>query len=356
MSAGAVQINNAVQEVNNLTQDNEKRINNLSIEVNRFKVYPAVKIHGGLMITKRSVFCGLLLFFVCTRAFCSKEYTLKNIPKAYIGTYIPVQYDTVLKRTKSHIQALRSSTNEYHDILMLNNTICYSDAGFHDGYAIPADEFQHFRFVQNRAGQFIVDGKGNSYRKISSHPKDYAGFEAYLLSVIFEDAVSLKNVSVKKNTVTINNQTFTVILDVNFFQYEGVSLWLSGAAGDDYALLIDGISAKIVESRYKSPKSPERLVSQKCFAQFPLFYWHDKNLLELELWHLSKQQLRYLRNLVFARHGYTFKSTELQKLYENFSWYKRNPAFSEQSFSNEEKEFVKSVLYHEEYNHFKAHD
>ena len=38
MASGAVQINNAVQEVNEITQKNKMSIDNLTHEVNKFKV------------------------------------------------------------------------------------------------------------------------------------------------------------------------------------------------------------------------------------------------------------------------------------------------------------------------------
>ena len=38
MAAGAVQINNAVQEVNEITQKNKRSIKNLAEEVGKFKV------------------------------------------------------------------------------------------------------------------------------------------------------------------------------------------------------------------------------------------------------------------------------------------------------------------------------
>ena len=38
MAAGAVQINNAIQEVNNITQQNKRSIENLTEEVGKFKV------------------------------------------------------------------------------------------------------------------------------------------------------------------------------------------------------------------------------------------------------------------------------------------------------------------------------
>jgi len=38
MASGAVQINNAVQEVNEITQKNKRSIEALSLEVSKFKV------------------------------------------------------------------------------------------------------------------------------------------------------------------------------------------------------------------------------------------------------------------------------------------------------------------------------
>ena len=38
MAAGAVQINNAVQEVNDMTQQNRQTIKSLAVEVEKFKV------------------------------------------------------------------------------------------------------------------------------------------------------------------------------------------------------------------------------------------------------------------------------------------------------------------------------
>lgn len=44
----------------------------------------------------------------------------------------------------------------------------------------------------------------------------------------------------------------------------------------------------------------------------------------LELSHLTKSNLRLLRNEIFARHGYIFKSQELTDYFSTFGWYKPN--------------------------------
>lgn len=95
----------------------------------------------------------------------SDDYQLENIPDDFIGTYIPVQYDIILHTTRSHYKAMNSKNkNQYHDILLLNKNRCYSDAGFHDGYAIPTDQFKQYTFVTNNASKFLIDEKGYFFK------------------------------------------------------------------------------------------------------------------------------------------------------------------------------------------------
>jgi len=44
-------------------------------------------------------------------------------------------------------------------------------------------------------------------------------------------------------------------------------------------------------------------------------------LTELDLQGLSRQQLRLLRNEIFARHGYIFKSEDLRDYFFHQNWY-----------------------------------
>lgn len=299
------------------------------------------------MTNKRFSFCILLFYFLFTSIATADDYTLEDVQIEFIGTYIPLQYDNILRTTRNHCEALQSSSDQYHDILLLNENICYSNAGFHDGYAINKEIFNDFRFVENAKAKFIVDNNGNSYRKISNNigTSGYHDFEAYVLSIIFADAQSLKNVSLKGNKVIINNVEFSAILDLVFFETKGVSLWLFGNR-EQHALKIKGISANIFESDYEGIS---RSVSDRRFMEFPMFYWGDNNYPEImHPWGLSKVDLRYLRNLIFAKHGYVFRSQDLQNLYDDFSWYKRNLSFSENDFSRDEKQLLDRIIKYEE--------
>lgn len=54
----------------------------------------------------------------------------------------------------------------------------------------------------------------------------------------------------------------------------------------------------------------------------------------------TKEQYRILRNTIFAAHGYTFKSQDLQDYFSKASWYKPNPDYSDAELLSEEKTLI----------------
>jgi len=286
-------------------------------------------------------YCVILFLFLSSIAYAN-DFNLENVLDDYIGTYVPVQYDNILISTRSHYEAMLSNKDQYHDILLLNKSICYSNLKFHDGYAIPRKEFKDFNFVINKNGEFIIDNNGNSYKKISENvgTSGYVDFSSYVLNVIFEDAQAFENITLDRNKVIINNIEYTINLDSVFFETEGVSVWLRGN-GNLYALKLDEVSAKLFKSE---SEEITKLVSENYIMEFPLFYWNEKQYPKIDIWNMSQISLRYVRNLIYAKHGYIFRSEELKKLYESFSWYKRNPTFTEDDFSDDEKVFIERIL------------
>lgn len=60
----------------------------------------------------------------------------------------------------------------------------------------------------------------------------------------------------------------------------------------------------------------------------------------------TKEELRMMRNAIFAHHGFVFKSADLKEHFEKEDWYKPNPSFSEKEFNKIEKknlELIKKV-------------
>ena len=62
----------------------------------------------------------------------------------------------------------------------------------------------------------------------------------------------------------------------------------------------------------------------------------------LESW--TKEDLRKLRNYIFAQYGYIFKSEDLSSYFKKFDWYEAKYSNVDDKLSKEDKEFVNLVL------------
>ena len=58
-----------------------------------------------------------------------------------------------------------------------------------------------------------------------------------------------------------------------------------------------------------------------------------KEISEDMLYGLFVEDLRVLRNEIYARHGRIFKDKELQKYFDSQTWYKQNPEFKDEMLS-----------------------
>lgn len=61
----------------------------------------------------------------------------------------------------------------------------------------------------------------------------------------------------------------------------------------------------------------------------------------------DKFYVKVLRNEIFARHGKTFKSENLQRVFNNQSWYKQNPSYSDDLLNEYEKKNIEFILEYE---------
>ncbi len=64
----------------------------------------------------------------------------------------------------------------------------------------------------------------------------------------------------------------------------------------------------------------------------------------------SKEELKLLRNEVYARKGYIFKSNDLNKYFKSKPWYAPDPNknINSLTFTSQEKDYVNKIKYHEE--------
>ena len=294
---------------------------------------------------KLKSFVLVLILLSSVYAFAD-DYNLPDVAPEHIGTYIPVQMEIQLKRTKLFYDALETGYPDHHDVLFLGKNKCYSDVHFHDGYAITAKDFRNYRFVENDNGQFMIDQDGNSYRQISNSLNEngygYTDYSEYVIDIIFDFMKDMKNFSRSGSKVVINGEPYYIELDATFYGTKNVSIWLYSEKYGNCALMKDGINAKIVmsergEYRCWYPKEDD------VIEEIPLFFV-DRNKYEwTSTYGLSKDQLNYLKNYFYARHGYKFDDVELRKYFNNFVWYKVNPGFSEKDFTNLQRNILREI-------------
>lgn len=67
--------------------------------------------------------------------------------------------------------------------------------------------------------------------------------------------------------------------------------------------------------------------SSYLYDEYILPYSSEVELTEADLMWLSAQELTYARNEIYARHGYIFKSNELNEYFGSKAWYYPNPEF-----------------------------
>ena len=293
---------------------------------------------------KKVILSFLVILFVSGFVFAG-DYDLPDVDFRYIGTYIPVEADNQLNKTKLLYEAIYTGARVHHDVLFLGKNRCYSDSGFHDGYAITKDEFKDFRFVTNSNGIFCIDDKGNSYKKISNTLNErgygYSEYTNYVLNVIFDFSKDMKNIQIQGDKIIIDGVEYSVNLDTVFFERKNVALWLR-AENYSYALVKNGVNGELHGCK-RAEEEMFWLVDEKVVKEFPLMFVKAGDDFP-SYWNLPKNQLRYLRNLIYARHGYVFKSQDLKEIFENFSWYKANPKFTEEAFDWQEKQYIEQLL------------
>ena len=288
---------------------------------------------------RKFVLSIICLFFVS--GLYANEHELKNVPKDFIGTYMPVQMEMLLKEYMSYEEALSTIAESSYDILSLEENICYSQVRFSDGYAVLASNFEKWSFVKRGDERFILDENGLSYHRISPKKNDYDAYAEKVLSIIFVDAIHNKNISISGSNVTIYGKQYHFDLYPSYVDDPG-ALYLSGCV-----LKIEGLGANIYTTESTGKWTSRR--TNKIIHSIPLFYWDDEYYINLNAskYRNSKNDLKLLRNLIYAKNGYKFTTEELKNIFSDFDWYKPSNSFSEDSLSNHEKNLLKTIKEYE---------
>ena len=282
-----------------------------------------------------------IIFFLFSTSLFADECELTNVPKDFLGTYMPTQMEMLLKEYMSYEKALNTIAESSYDILSLQENICYSQVRFSDGYAVKTKDFEKWSFVKRGEERYILDENGLSYHRISKNKSDYDAYAEKVLSIIFADAIHNKNISISGSDVTIYGKQYHFNLWPSYLDDCGAVV-LSNCV-----LKIEGVSANIYNTEKVDHWSSRR--TDEIVQSIPLFYWNDENYdyLRIDKYTDSKEDLRLLRNLIYAKHGYKFKSEDLINIFSDFDWYNPNNLFSEKDFTNWEKNIIKEIQSHE---------
>ncbi len=89
--------------------------------------------------------------------------------------------------------------------------------------------------------------------------------------------------------------------------------------------------------------------SENFFADYGLdFNALNRKLNLQQIQNLCPASLRVLRNAIYARHGRTFQSEDLQSLFNEYSWYEANPAYSDSLLNATDKHNIDLIKQVEE--------
>ena len=295
-------------------------------------------------IKKVCFICFLFLVFNLSAA--ADEFELNNVKDEYIGTYIPVDLELRLYQSKKFYESLLASrkygTTRPHDVLYLKKNICYSDLGFHDGYAIQSKDFRDYKFITGKGGIFCIDNKGYLYRKISNNEYGYSDYVEYVMKILLSNFLKSSEIQIDGSNLQINDKEYQVNLDGVFLDTSNAVIWLFSDM--HYVLEKNGIDGELYTS--KMDEDDFARTKNVLIAKFPGMFKINANE-EPDYSKVSKDQLRLFRNLIYARNGYTFKSADLREYYSSCSWYKQNPNFNESDMRKDEKDFIELMLKYE---------
>ncbi len=115
---------------------------------------------------------------------------------------------------------------------------------------------------------------------------------------------------------------------------------------------IDAVTYEKIDLSEASDAFNETLATRSGGSndEYIISYSSDIMLTESDIEGLSAKELTYARNEIYARHGYVFKSSELNDYFNGMSWYLPNPNFDGTLYGVEEANTIFIKTYQEENN------
>ena len=132
--------------------------------------------------------------------------------------------------------------------------------------------------------------------------------------------------------------------------HEGDYCYVADGGSDQYAFFYWSpkeqkyiLDKTVTQEQIKNANCPEDYFAYNGLKFSKL----DSKLTAEDLRNLDKAQLRLMRNAVYARHGRTFKSVDLQSLWECYTWYKKNPNYSDSLLTDIDKYNIELIQKYE---------
>jgi hypothetical protein len=199
----------------------------------------------------KKVFLSLLILFNLS-ILNAREFDLnflENIEEKYLGVYLPVNFIETLQNTKNFTVSLMANNygngrnRLYHDILIVDKSKyrIWSNARFHDGYAIPFNEAEYYKFIERDNKILIIDNKGYEYIKISQNIENaYEFVDRFIAEIIFADALKNKKILLENNYVIIAETGLKYTVLLTQFVEGNPNLLLSGNRQVLFLEIVDG--------------------------------------------------------------------------------------------------------------------
>lgn len=157
------------------------------------------------------------------------------------------------------------------------------------------------------------------------------------------------NGNIGKMVIQIENNLFEKRFDTVFMNDEDISKDFKRISETLYETVKYDVEPNDLKDKIQFLLADTSEVSIYTFPK--KFFYMDRLVYEDDVFWLNKKQLRLVRNLIYAWHGYEFSSKDindyLRKSQENQEWrrpYEINPNFSENDLSDIEKINIKFLL------------
>lgn len=142
--------------------------------------------------------------------------------------------------------------------------------------------------------------------------------------------------------------------DKRFMTYDGIWKSPNGSQGVFFVSRDEGKDAvkqrelqKMMEAKTSqsnignNTNQPTPITAGGSDAKIQYAVTSTRNLLESELANLSANDLRIIRNEIYARHGRMFKSTDLRNFFSKYSWYNMLKSYDDKTIEREFNSYEK---------------